>query len=515
MLDIKNVNIKLKNNNRKLVIDFNFSLNDGDKAVIIGEEGNGKSTLIKLIFDENLIESYCCFDAQIIRNNSYLGYLEQEMDEQWNNFSVYEYLAKDNPLSNLYSPLFDYSLLASILSDLTIEHKIIQSGQKINTLSGGEKIKIQLAKILVRNPDVLLLDEPTNDLDLDTLKWLEDFIVSTKKPIIFVSHDETLIEKTANVIIHLEQIKKKSEPRHSIEKMGYKEYVYKRSLMFQKQEQIARKQRVEHKSKMKQWRQVYNKVEYQQETITRADPSGGRLLKKKMKSLKSQEHRFGEEAENFLEIPDLEEAININFNNIDIPNGKTVLDLSIDALCINGKQLSENIKLVVTGPEHIAIIGDNGVGKTTLLKEIYKVLINKNDIKVAYMPQYYEEKLIYNSTPLEFLAPNAKNEEITRAYTYMGNMKFTFQEMNQKIGELSSGQKAKLLFLEMILNEYDVLLLDEPTRNFSPLSNPVLREGLAQYDGVIISISHDRKYIKEVCNHTYKLTPTGLKRFNI
>ncbi|MFW6273236.1 MAG: ATP-binding cassette domain-containing protein, partial [bacterium] len=157
-------------------------------------------------------------------------------------------------------------------------------------------------------------------------------------------------------------------------------------------------------------------------------------------------------------------------------------------------------------------IGDNGVGKTTLLKKIYEQLKDRDDINVSYMPQNYNEKLDNSKTALEYLVPSGKKEEITRVCTYMGSMKFTYQEMNQKIEELSGGQKAKLLFLEMILNSYDVLVLDEPTRNFSPLSNPVLRDGLTQFNGVIISVSHDRKYIKDVCNSIYKLTPKGLTK---
>ncbi len=514
MIDLKNINIELKNKKRKLLNDFNFTLNEGDKAVVIGEEGNGKSTLLKMIYDKKLIESYCWFSGKIIKNENYVGYLEQEINKEWYNCSIYEYLAKQSPVMGYYN--FDYTKLVSIFSDMMLDPKKIQSKQKIKTLSGGEKIKIQLAKLLVRDPDVLLLDEPTNDLDLDTLRWLEDFIITSEIPIMFISHDETLIEKTANIIIHLEQIKKKNQPRHSIEKMEYKDYLQKRKKMLKKQEQIARDQRAEHKSTMKQWRQVYNKVKHQQETISRKNPAGARLLKKKMKSVKAQEKRFKKKKKDFLEIPDVEEAINFTIGgNINISNKKTVLSLSMDELKIHQKILSKNIKLVVTGPEHIAIIGDNGVGKTTLLKEIYIVLQKRKDINVSYMPQNYSDKLNYNITPLEFLVPDGNKEEETKACTYMGNMKFTYQEMKQKIGKLSGGQKAKLLLLEMILNNYDVLLMDEPTRNFSPLSNSVLREGLAQFKGVIISISHDRKYIKEVCNKTYKLTKEGLQRCNI
>lgn len=131
------------------------------------------------------------------------------------------------------------------------------------------------------------------------------------------------------------------------------------------------------------------------------------------------------------------------------------------------------------------------------------------------MPQNYEELLNYNRSPVEFLSKTKDKEEITRIRTYLGSMKYTEDEMKHTIGELSGGQKAKLLLLKMSMEESNVLILDEPTRNFSPLSNPVIREVLKDYQGAIISISHDRKYIKDVCTTIYKLEKNGLTRIEL
>ena len=128
------------------------------------------------------------------------------------------------------------------------------------------------------------------------------------------------------------------------------------------------------------------------------------------------------------------------------------------------------------------------------------------------MPQNYQEMLDFNKTPIEFLAESQTKEAITTARTYMGSMKFTHEEMTSKIGNLSGGQKAKILFLDMVLRKSNVLLLDEPTRNFSPLSGPIVREALKRFGGAIISISHDRKYLREVCNTVYELTETDLHK---
>ena len=130
------------------------------------------------------------------------------------------------------------------------------------------------------------------------------------------------------------------------------------------------------------------------------------------------------------------------------------------------------------------------------------------------MPQNYSDVLDYNKTPIEYLAENYTKDEVTKARTYMGSMKFTHEEMTGKIGNLSGGQKAKILFLDMVLHKANVLLLDEPTRNFSPLSGPVVRSALIHFKGTIISVSHDRKYLNEVCDTVYELGEKGLCRYD-
>lgn len=512
MLELKNINIKLKNSNRVLINNLNINFNQDDKIAIIGEEGNGKTTLLKLIYDNKLIEDYCFYEGQIIKKNDNIGYLEQNLNIKWDNHTIFEYLLKNNPDDNIdYDKYNELTRYTSILSKFKIDSKVIESDRQIKTLSGGEKIKLQLAKIIVNESNILLLDEPTNDLDIETLEWLENFINSTNIPIMYISHDETLLERTANVIIHLEQIKRKTEAKHTIQKIGYKDYVEKRLEMISKQTQVAKKQRAVHKSKTERWREIYQKVEYQQDTITRADPHGARLLAKKMKSLKSQEKRMENEENNFLEIPDVEESIDFNFeSNISIPNNKLILDLKLDRLKINDKLLASNINLEIRGSKHVVIIGRNGVGKTTLFKEIYKLLENRKDIIIGYMPQNYDDLFDLNQTALSFLLNDRYTHDETRVRTFMGSMKFTHEEMLYKISNLSGGQRAKLLILKMILNNCNVLLLDEPTRNLSPLSNPVIRKVLSNYNGTIISISHDRKYIDEVCDETYELTESEL-----
>ncbi len=537
MLQLKNITITHKKDLRELVKDFSFVLNPGDKAVIIGEEGNGKSTLLKLIYQEALIGEYAEYTGEIQRGGNCIGYLAQELDSSQKEKQVLAYF-------NDVPGFFDKTPkeLGEIARLLGLRQDFFYEDRKVETLSGGEKVKLQLAGILMQQPDILLLDEPSNDLDAKTLEWLETFLQDCPLPLIYVSHDEMLIEKTANVVIHLEQIRRKTLARHTVARMGYQKYIEERLETFERQEQLAKKERSEYAKQMDRFMRVQQKVEHQQNIITRQDPHGGRLLKKKMHSVKSMERRFHRQFEQMKEFPETETAVFAKFSDeISIPRSKIVLDFTLEKLtvpmeggnkensgaekqCISssGKNeignvhapkeriLSENIHLCVQGPEKVVIIGKNGIGKTTLLRKIAKELLGRKDLNAAYMPQNYEELLDFTKTPVEFLQKDYSKEEYSRIRTYLGSMKYTADEMEHGIGELSGGQKAKLLFLKISMDQNDVLVLDEPTRNFSPLSNPVIRQLLKHFGGAIISISHDRKYIQQVCNKVYCLTEQGL-----
>ncbi|MBD5531634.1 MAG: ABC-F family ATP-binding cassette domain-containing protein [Lachnospiraceae bacterium] len=499
MLELKNITISLKNDGRSITDDFSFTLNRGEKAVIIGEEGNGKSTLLKFIYDRNLIEDYCNCSGDII-TKSKMAYLPQVMDESYDTFSLCEFFEAS-----------EYYMHIDTLAKLGLSVEWILSDQKLATLSGGEKVKVHLAKLLMEDPDILLLDEPTNDLDIPTLQWLESFIADSRLPILYISHDETLIENTANVIVHMEQIIRKTKCRITVSRCPYREYLSRRRSLFDHQEQVAKKQREDYDKQMERWRKIYNRVDHEQTVISRQAPAAGSALKKKMHALLSMEKRFEKEKESFQDFPQEEEAILARFDeSIKLPSGKTVLDFSLDTLCVGKRVLSRNLRLYAAGNEHIGIIGKNGAGKSTLLHLLWNELKDRQDIIAAFMPQNYAEALDFDKTPVQYLAEHYTKAEVTKARTYMGGMKFTHEEMTGRIGRLSGGQKAKILFLDMVLRGANVLLLDEPTRNFSPLSNPAVRNALLHFGGAIISVSHDRKYLSEVCDKIYELREDGL-----
>jgi len=354
LLEIKNLSIKLKD--RYLVENLSFVLNKNDKLAIIGEEGNGKSTLLKVILGKC---EYVDFSGIINYLGNKIGYLAQNMAESDLEKKVFKYLFINNEdYYNKLNQLYKYLELVN-LEDVILE-------QVIKTLSGGEKVKVRILKLLLEDSDILILDEPTNDLDLKTLNWLESFILKTSKPIMYVSHDEVLLSKTANMILHLEQINNKTKCRNTIIKADYETYISERLKKLDKETQIAKSEKREYLKKEAKLQQIKNKVHFEQNSISRSDPHGARLLKKKMHSIKSQEKKL--DNMKLTHIPDVEENINFFFENIELPSTKKIIDLNINELKVGSKVLAKNIHLEVNGKEHICIIGNNGVGKSSILK---------------------------------------------------------------------------------------------------------------------------------------------------
>ncbi len=512
MLQVQNVTIHHKKDLRCIIENFSFCLNPNEKVAIIGEEGNGKSTLLKWIYNTELIKSYAEAVGQRIISGEKLGYLPQELPEEDKNYSVYEYFCNCEAFFDL-SP----KELGQLAAQLNLSSDFFYGDQLLSSLSGGEKVKTQLAKLLIDQPSILLLDEPSNDLDLETLRWLETFIKDCPQAVLFISHDELLIENCANVIVHLEQLRRKTQSRWTVYRSSYGDYINQRQANFANQEREALNDRRQEKIREEKFQRIYQQVEHAQATVSRQSPSEGRLLKKKMHAVKAMEKRFEREKENSRQLPEEEEAIFLRFGeDIRIPSGKIMVDYHLQELRSpkndfeESRVLAQNIDLFIKGQQKVCIIGQNGCGKTTLLRKIADELLQRTDIKAAYMPQNYEELLEMDKNPVEFLADSSQKAALTKARTFLGAMKYTPEEMSHPMRELSGGQKAKALLLKMSLSGADVLILDEPTRNFSPLSAPVIRSVLKSYGGVILSISHDRKYISEVCDRVFRLTKDGL-----
>ncbi len=504
-MQVKNLTLTRRDNDRVLVDSLSFALNAGDRVAVVGEEGNGKSTLIKYLYDPALTEDFVRASGSVLQRPRRMGFLPQELPPAALALSAAEYVDRAGADNDM-----DPGLVRRLTDTLGLPGSLPFDRRPLSLLSGGEKVKLQLAVLLAREPELLLLDEPTNDIDGETLLWLEQFLLTCRIPLMYVSHDETLLERTANAVVHLEHLHLKQEARSTFTRLPYRAYAETRLRAFSRQEQICRKEHAAFSEKEARHRRIYEQVETAQRNVSRGDPSGGRLLKKKMHAVQSQGKRLEREKERLTPAPVFEDEIDLSFPPVRLPRGKEVLRYACKELCAGGHVLARDVSLTVRGGERIGITGRNGAGKTTLLGDIAAVLLPRGDIAAYYMPQNYLLSLPPEETPVSLLAPDGDKAHLTRARTYLGSVKFTRDEMVSPVTALSGGQRAKLLFLQMVLGGYDVLILDEPTRNLSPLSNPVVRGILSSFGGAIISVSHDRRYLSEVCTRVLTLTPEGL-----
>lgn len=506
MLVIKNLSLYLSKDLRVLLEDFHFSLQPDQKVAIIGEEGNGKSTLLKAIVDPESVDSYVDRKGTIEKRGEIIGYLPQLIDPSLLRTSTAAYL--ESKLSHLTESPLQGALYYRWLGALDLSEDLIAETRRIGDLSGGEKIKFMLFTELLLEPTMLLLDEPSNDLDFQAVQWLEEFLIGLTIPVMFVSHDEVLIERVANTIVHIEQLSRKSVPQYTIARSSYRDYLVNRDSLIIRKTKIAAKEQKEFEEKLARYQKVYERVQH--ELRSTRDPQGGRNLKDKMHTVKSVGRRLEKEKENLSKKPDVEGAIFVKFDpSISVPNGKKIVDLQLDTLQIAGHVLARNVDLRIYGPRKVCIVGANGVGKTTLLREIVRYL-ERQRIPFGYMPQDYVDLIAPGTSALDFLTKTQNKEEHTRMRTFLGSLQFTPEEMLHPVRELSGGQKAKLYFAKMMLDQAQVMVLDEPTRNLSPLSGPEIREGLNAYKGCIICVTHDRKLIEEVFDDVLVLKQDGL-----
>lgn len=504
-MHVKNLSLYHNEDERFVIENLSFSLNAGDKLALIGEEGNGKSLLLRALAEPEELPTIE-ISGEIQLTHQVVAYLPQEVPASQRELSTLAYLEQEiDPYH------FDYGLYYEMLDRMGLDESLISAERKLKTLSGGEKIKLLLLVECLRHPDVYLLDEPSNDLDIPSLLWLEDFILSLDAPLLYVSHDEVLLENTANAILLIEQLgAEPTIPQTTFARLNYKDFKEKQAELFTRGMQVAKKDEAILDDKMERYRRVRDSVEHQLRTVSRQEPGTAKNLKDKMHSVKSMGKRFEKERENMRKRPQRERAIRLEFEeDLAIPHsGKDVLDISMPELRIDDCVLSHDLKLHLQGVQKIAIVGANGCGKSTLLK-IIREKFAAGEVSYAYMPQNYYEEMNPAQTAIEFLLQKTGRDRTT-VHTYLGSIEFSQAEMHRPVGKLSGGQRGKLYLAQIVLSRASYLILDEPSRNLSPLSGPTLRAALRDYRGGIIAVSHDRKFIREVCDRVFLMTEDGL-----
>jgi len=513
--------IQLNNVTKNFVVNEVFSnvkmeINDKDRIAIVGRNGAGKSTLLKIISGEIDFDN----GERTVSKDTTIGYLSQEFIVR-EDLSIYEEMItcfneiielekelekisyeltseniESNPglldkydrLQNQVLTHKDYhykSKIDSVLYGLDFDKEVFD--KKISTFSGGEKTRLSMAKLLLSEPDLLILDEPTNHLDMENVAWLENYLSSYNGAIVIVSHDRYFIDKVVNVVYNLEFGK-------------LKKYVGNYSNFLRQYEEDYEKNLKEYVSQQKDIKRL---EEFVQKNIARASTS--KIAKSRQKVLDRME---------IIDNPRKDDkAANIEFR-IKEQSGRDVLIIN-DLQVGYEEQVGQKYNFSVYKGDRLAIVGKNGIGKSTLIKTIAKKqkklggnIQYGSKVSLGYYDQKQAEfessKTILNELWDEY--PLMKEAEVR---TVLGRFLFRGDDVLKIVRDLSGGEKARLQLAKLMLEKNNLLILDEPTNHLDITSKQVLEEALENYEGTILFVSHDRYFINKIANKVFDITEEG------
>ena len=513
--------IQLNNVTKNFVVNEVFSnvkmeINDKDRIAIVGRNGAGKSTLLKIISGEIDFDN----GERTVSKDTTIGYLSQEFIVR-EDLSIYEEMItcfneiielekelekisyeltseniESNPglldkydrLQNQVLTHKDYhykSKIDSVLYGLDFDKEVFN--KKISTFSGGEKTRLSMAKLLLSEPDLLILDEPTNHLDMENVAWLENYLSSYNGAIVIVSHDRYFIDKVVNVVYNLEFGK-------------LKKYVGNYSNFLRQYEEDYEKNLKEYVSQQKDIKRL---EEFVQKNIARASTS--KMAKSRQKVLDKME---------IIDNPRKDDkAANIEFR-IKEQSGRDVLIIN-DLQVGYEEQVGQKYNFSVYKGDRLAIVGKNGIGKSTLIKTIAKKqkklggnIQYGSKVSLGYYDQKQAEfessKTILNELWDEY--PLMKEAEVR---TVLGRFLFRGDDVLKIVRDLSGGEKARLQLAKLMLEKNNLLILDEPTNHLDITSKQVLEEALENYEGTILFVSHDRYFINKIANKVFDITEEG------
>lgn len=506
-----------------ILTNCSFHIEDQDKAAIVGINGSGKSTLMKIIVGEILADK----GSISLTKNMTIGYLaqHQSVDKGETIFeellSVKEHIlhmekqmrVMEEQMKSIHGQALDklmaqYSALSEQFEQengfaLKSEATGVLKGlgfsegdfsKKITTLSGGEKTRIALGKLLLSKPDFLLLDEPTNHLDMDSISWLETYLSSYEGAILLVAHDRYFLDKVVHKIIEIEQGKVLVFDGNYTDYTKKKEGLRLSALHAYENQQQEIKRQKEIISKLKSFNR--------EKSVKRAE-SREKLLDKM----------------HLLEKPkELTDKMNLRLNPLKT-SGNDVLTITNLCKSFDSRILFHHVDLSLYRGEHVAIIGSNGTGKTTLLKIIGgllsqdegKVIIGSN-VHIGYYDQEHQV-LKENHSLFEEIShsyPSLTNTEIRNT---LAAFLFTGEDVFKQVKDLSGGEKGRLSFAKLMLGQANFLLLDEPTNHLDMVSKELLEKALNLYKGTILYVSHDRYFINKTAHRVLDLQDQSLTNY--
>lgn len=499
--------------------DCSFFINDNEKAAIVGNNGAGKSTIMKIIMGELLPDE----GNVIIGKDKTIGYLAQYQD-LGSDTTIYEEVksVKQN-LIDMEQKLLEYEKemakvsgdeLSKLIETYTnLEHRfqllngysykseiegVIKGlgfteddfNKSVGNLSGGQKTRVALCKLLLEKPDIIMLDEPTNHLDLNSIKWLETYLLNYNGAVLIIAHDRYFLDKIVSKVIEIE---------------NHKAHVYSGNYS-----DFAVKKQELRVATMNAYLKQQSEIKHQEEVIA------------KLRSYKQEKfYKRAESREKQLEKIDLIEKPEELKNNMtiklepDIVSGNDVLSVESLEKSYN-TLLFKNISFEIKRGEHVAIIGDNGTGKTTILK-IINGLVDADsgmiklgtNVHIGYYDQE-QHNLTDENTLFEEIANSYPNMTNTKIRNTLAAFMFTGEDVFKRVSDLSGGEKGRLSLAKLMLSEANLIILDEPTNHLDMASKEILENAINNYTGTVLYVSHDRYFINQTASRILELTNTKL-----
>ena len=502
-----------------------FSINDGDKIGMIGLNGAGKSSIIKIILGqenhdgsiENINEKGNVF----VNPNMKIGYLSQIHKFDSENNSVYEELlsvfdeqrnilhniekislrmAIEENVDNLMDEFNKLNEKYEAMDGYNIEYKIKQVMQglelndfkenQIKSLSGGEKTRVTLAKLLLEEPDLLILDEPTNHLDILSIEWLEEYLKKYSKSFLLVSHDRIFLDSVCNKIYELE--------RGKVEQYNgnFSDFVLQKELIL--------------KGEIKRFEKESEKIKKMEEYITR--------FKAGIKAKQARGRQKILDRLNRMDDPVFNpNRMKLKFD-ISSSSADRVLSVKNISKSFDGKKVLNNVSFDMYKGDKVGIIGKNGIGKSTLLKILMGIKKQDNGefkfgerVQLGYYDQDHQNLFPENNILQEINTSLSYTEEYLRSKA--ASFLFVGDDVLKPVSKLSGGEKVRLSLLKLSEQKGNLLLLDEPTNHLDIYSIEVLEDALIDYEGSILLVSHNRHFINSICNKIYYLSENGLEEF--
>jgi ATP-binding cassette subfamily F protein 3 len=508
-------NVTLQFGERKLFDDIGFLVNPKDRIGLVGKNGAGKSTLLKTIVGLSTIDS----GSVIVPRDATIGYLPQQiecidsrsvLDEAMSAFSDLHRLEKEiDHLNKMLVERKDYhsdeylefavmlaekserlQWLSAATAEASAQKTLIGLGFRITDLarptkefSGGWRMRIELAKILLKSPDVFLLDEPTNHLDIESIQWLESFLSQYHGAVVLISHDKAFLDNitTRTLEISLGKIYDYRVP--------YSKYV---ELRKERREQ----QLAAYRNQQKQIDDIQDFVE--------------RFRYKATKAVQVQSRIKQLEKMDIIEI-DEEDLSSLNIKFPPAPrSGVIVVEVKELTKSYGDHIVLDKIDLEVERGEKLAFVGRNGEGKTTLSRIIVGELDHEgfyrlgHNVKIGYYAQNQDELLDPDKTVLQTIDYIAVGDVRTKIREILGAFLFSGEDVDKKVRVLSGGEQSRLALAKLLLEPYNLLVLDEPTNHLDMRSKDVLKAALLKFDGTLIIVSHDREFLNGLTNKTYE-----------